>query len=205
MTPNGLDKVKFVALGAGYAVTRQGTAAWGSIAGSAALLPDLDEGHHFFLFKSPPDASGLDVLWQSGSLHCFVYSDQIQFKDPANGYVATGLVVLDSTDYLLEFQYNDTQTQVFLTKMSDDSMQVVIDMGPIQDPDGTNRSFSTGQAHMNSYHGMYVHCTPAAVADVRKYMRQRYKGEATVPVVDPNGKEATRQHELRIDTKKNYL
>ena len=195
------DKVKFVALGETHAVTRQGSASWGSISGSAANLPDLDEGNHFLLFKSPADASQLDVLWQSGSLHAFVWGDTIQFKDDTNAYVDTGLVVLDSTDYLLRFKYTALQTQVYLTKLSDLSVEVVIDQGPIQDPDGTNRSFSTAQANMNSYHGSYVHCTEAAASDVGNYLRQKYKGEATVPVVDPNGKDASFFLQLDIDTR----
>ena len=198
MNTSGQNKVKFAALGSGRAVARQGTASWGSISGSATNLPDLDEGHHFFLFKSPPDASQLDVLWQSGSLHCFVWSDQIQFKDPQNGYNQTGLVVLDSTDYLLEFDYDAVTCDVHLTKLSDNSTQTAEDQGPIQDPDGTTRSFSTAQTHMQSHHGDYVHCTSAAADDVRAYLKQRYNGEATVPVVDPDGKDASFFLELEI-------
>ena len=195
------DKVKLVAFGETHAVTRQGTAAWGSISGSAANLPDLDEGHHFLLFKSPEVVSGLDVLWQSGSLHAFVYSSTIQFKDPANGYLDTGITVLSSTDYLLEFDYDETHVQVHLTKLSADSTITATDQGPIQDPDGTNRSFSTAQANMMSHHGSYVHCTSEAANDVRNYLKQIYKGEATVPVIDPNGVDAVFQLELDIDIK----
>lgn len=56
MSPNGVDKVKFVALGEANAVT--GQASSGSISGNIAGVDDLDEGNHFFLFKSPADASG---------------------------------------------------------------------------------------------------------------------------------------------------
>ena len=46
-----------------------------------------------------------------------------------------------------------------------------------------------------------MHCTAAAADDVRNYLKQKYKGEATVPVVDPNGVDAVFQLELDIDIK----
>ena len=137
----------------------------------------------------------------SPGLHCFVYSSTIQFKDPQNGYLDSGITVLSSTDYLLEFDYDENNVQVHLTKLTDDTTISALDQGPLQDPNGTSRSFSTAQANMMSHHGSYVHCTSEAAEDVRNYLKQVYKGEATVPVVDPNGVDAVFQLELNIDIK----
>ena len=54
---------------------------------------------------------------------------------------------------------------------------------------------------MNSIMGDYIHCALAPGADVKKYLKQIYRGESTVPVVDPNGRDAQFQLELDIDTK----
>ena len=45
------------------------------------------------------------------------------------------------------------------------------------------------------------HVSAAAADDVRNYLKQKYKGEATVPVVDPDGKDASFFLQLDIDSK----
>ena len=198
------NSLKYVAIGECRGIAQAG-AANGYAVGSYALNPDLPAGHHFLLFQSLSNANSFDVLFQSGSWHVFVYSGTIQFKNEANAYVDTGITVLDSTDYLLEFEYTADevtgQTQVRLTKLSDDTTIVAADQGPLQDPDGTGRWYSTAQASLGGTLSDYVHCTSQAADDVRNYLKQKYKGEATVPVVDPNGKDAVFQLELDIDIK----
>ncbi len=198
------NSLKYVAIGECRGIAQAG-AANGYAVGSYALNPDLAAGHHFLLFQSLSNANSFDVLWQSGSLHVFVYSGTIQFKNEANAYVDTGITVLDSTDYLLEFEYTADevtgQTQVRLTKLSDDTTISAADQGPLQDPDGTGRWYSTAQDSLGGTLSDYVHCTSQAADDVRNYLKQKYKGEATVPVVDPNGKDAVFQLELDIDIK----
>jgi len=201
---SALNAVKFAAIGECRGIAQAGATNAYAV-GSYALNPDMDAGHHFLLFQSLSNANGFDVLWQSGSLHAFVYSGTIQFKDPANAYNDTGITVLDSTDYLLEFEYTagvvTGQTQVRLTKLSDDTTETASDQGPLQDPDGTGRWYSTAQASLGGILSDYVHCTAAAADDVRNYLKQKYKGEATVPVVDPDAKDASFFLQLDIDSK----
>ena len=195
------NKVKFTSLGEGKAVTKQTGGTWSYLVGSATGLNDLATGSHFFLFKSPSDSTGLEVVWQSGGLHLFVWGDQIQYKNSADAYEQTGLVVLDNTDYLLQVAYDSTESNFYLTKLSDESEQSALNQEPIQNPDGTARYISTAQSHMNGTFGDYVHCKPSVAAAVKTYMLQRYSGAATVPVVDPNGKDASFFLQLDIDAK----
>ena len=91
---------------------------------------------------------------------------------------------------------------LYLTKLSDDTEQVSGDLGMLNDPDALyGRAFSTAQAHMNSIMGDYIHCDLTSGTDVKRYLKQIYRGESTVPVVDPNGRDAQFQLELDIDTK----
>ena len=198
---SGTDKVAYTTLGEGNAVTQQVAAAWSySIDGSGNPY-DQVTGSHVFLLRSPPDATGLEVIWQSSSLHMFWWNDTLQYKNAAEAYVSTGLVVLDDTDYLLEVAYVAAESNWTLTKLSDNSVQTALNLQALRSPVFTQvKMISTAQSHQLGKFGDYVNCSAGAAADVVQYFKQVYTGAATEAVVDPDGKDATFFVQLDIDT-----
>ena len=65
----------------------------------------------------------------------------------------------------------------------------------------TQHTISTAQTNLNTRYGTFCHCTTTAAPTLVSYLRQKYINEATTPVVDPNGKDASFFLQLDIDTK----
>ena len=146
---SGVDKVAYQPLGSHlFGVTQQIGAAWAySIDGSGGGF-DYAEGTHVFLFRSPPDASALEVLWQSSSLHLYVWQDTLKYKSGTPEiYVSSGLVVLDSTDYLLRVEYTATESNWYLMKLSDETVTSALGLAPLRSPNVTEvKMISTAPA-----------------------------------------------------------
>ena len=133
----------------------------------------------------------------------FYYSDVLQYKAGSpEVYVSTGLAVLDDTDYLLEVRYTPSGSNWYLMKLSNEVTTSALNLTALRAHDNTQvKMISTAQSHQLGTFSDYVHCVPDAAADVWAYLLQKYKGEATVPVVDPDGKHASFFLQLDIDTK----
>ena len=134
------------------------------------------------------------------TLHLYYWNDTLQYKAGSPEiYVSTGLVVLDDTDYLLEIKYTPAGSNWYLMKLSNESVSSALNLTALRGHDVTQvKMISTAQSHQLGTFSDYVHCTPDAAGDVWAYFLQKYKGQATVPVVDPDGKDASFFLELEI-------
>ena len=133
----------------------------------------------------------------------YYYSDVLQYKAGSpEVYVSTGLAVLDDTDYLLEVRYTPSGSDWYLMKLSNETVTSALNLTALRSHDVTQvKMISTAQSHQLGTFSDYVHCAPDAAADAWSYLLQKYKGEATVPVVDPDGRDASFFLQLDIDMK----
>ena len=198
---SGADKIQFAAMGPEtFGIMQQDAAAWAySIDSTYPNLTDVVTGSHIFLLKSPPNPAGLEVIWQSSSLHMFWWSNTLQYKNAAEAYVQTGLTVLPATDYLLEVAYTPTESNWHLTKLSDSSTESALAQEALRSPTATEvKMISTAQSHQLGVFSHYAMCTPAAVAQVKSYFTQRYTGATTESAPDPDAVDATFFAEIEI-------
>ena len=202
---SGIDKVQYTTFGDHmFGCKQQIGAAWSySIDGSGGGF-DFESGSHIFLLRSPPDATALEVIWQSSTLHLFYWSDTLQYKTGSpEVYQSTGLVVLDDTPYLLEVKYTPSGSDWYLRNLNTEVTATALNQPVLRGHDATQvKMISTAQSHQLGTFGDYLHTTPGNAAnDGLAYLLQKYKGEATVPVIDPNGKDASFFLQLDIDMK----
>ena len=199
---SGVDKVKYTTLGSGKAVTQADAAAWSySIDGSGNPYDVSPAGSHIFLLRSPQDASNLEVIWQSSSLHLYYWGDTLQYKTGSpEVYRDSGLVVLNDTDYLLEVKYTATESNWYLTKLSNNTTLSALNEPVLRSPTFSQvKMISTAQSHQLGKFGDYINCMPDVAADVVTYFKQIYNGEATQVVVVPNAVDASWVAEFRTN------
>ena len=199
-----------------YTKGATGDGSWAYTRDTTNAPPDVfASGSYVFLIKTPGNIGNYEVGWVSQGLELVFLNDSLCMHTNQANSVLVG--VLASTDYLIRIDVvrstngDGTQNGTFdttLEKLSDNTtitnQLVLTNMAAnnlLFDSTLTQHTISTAQTNLNTRYGTFCHCTTTAAPTLVSYLRQKYNNEATTPVVDPNGKDASFFLQLDIDTK----
>lgn len=163
-------------------------------------------GAFTLLIKTSNPLENLEVLWDNGYvLDLFISSGAIKVKVGATYYSLVS--VLPDREYIVQVYWShvntgslDYDTQYwcrvwdFVTETWATGSTAVIDWTAPPSFESTRKIFSisTAQSHLKSDISNFCvsKSTEATRDSVVEYFKQKYSGSATVPSVDPNGKDA---------------
>jgi hypothetical protein len=199
-----------------YTKGATGDGSWAySLDSSNAPSDVFASGSYVFLMKTPANVSSYEVGWVSQGLQLVFSSNSLCMHSNQANSILVG--VLASTDYLIRIDVvrstnvDGTQNGTFdttLEKLSDNTtitnQLVLTNMAAnnqIFNAALTQHKISTAQTHLDTRYGTFCHCTTTAAPTLVSYLRQKYNNEATEPVIDPDGKDASFFLQLDIDTK----